>query len=53
MNTLTDPDFVAEMKKSNLEINPLNGDQVKKIVDDLFKLDPALLAKLSKILATK
>jgi tripartite-type tricarboxylate transporter receptor subunit TctC len=53
MNTLTDPDFVAEMKKSNLEINPLNGDQVKKIVDDLFKLDPALLAKLSKIVSTK
>jgi tripartite-type tricarboxylate transporter receptor subunit TctC len=53
MNTLTDPDFVAEMKKSNLEINPLNGEQVKKIVDDLFKLDPALLAKLAKILATK
>jgi tripartite-type tricarboxylate transporter receptor subunit TctC len=53
MNTLTDPDFVAEMKKSNLEINPLNGEQVKKIVDDLFKLDPTLLAKLSKILSTK
>jgi hypothetical protein len=53
MNTLTDPDFVTEMKKSNLEINPLSGDQVRKIVDDLFKLDPALLAKLSKILSTK
>lgn len=53
MNTLTDPDFVAEMKKSNLDINPLSGDQVKKIVDDLFKLDPVLLAKLSKILSTK
>jgi tripartite-type tricarboxylate transporter receptor subunit TctC len=53
MNTLTDPEFVAEMKKSNLEINPLSGDQVRKIVDDLFKLNPTLLAKLSKILSTK
>jgi tripartite-type tricarboxylate transporter receptor subunit TctC len=53
MNTLTDPDFVAEMKKSNLDINPLTGEEVKKIVDNLFKLNPALLSKLAKILATK
>ena len=53
MNTLTDTDFVAEMKKSNLDINPLTGEEVKKIVDSLFKLNPALLSKLAKILATK
>lgn len=52
-NTLTDPDFVAEMKKSNLDINPLTGEEVKKIVDSLFRLNPALLSKLAKILATK
>jgi tripartite-type tricarboxylate transporter receptor subunit TctC len=53
MNTLTDPEFVAEMKKSNLDINPLNGEEVKKIVDGLFRLNPALLSKLANILATK
>jgi len=53
MNTLKDPDFVAEMKKSNLDINPLTGEAVKKIVDSLFRLDPALLAKLANILAAK
>jgi tripartite-type tricarboxylate transporter receptor subunit TctC len=53
MNTLTDPDFVAEMKKSNLDINPLSGEEVKKIVDSLFSLNPALLSKLANILATK
>jgi len=52
-NTLTDPDFVAEMKKSNLDINPLTGEEVEKIVHSLFRLDPALLSKLAKILATK
>ncbi len=52
-NTLTDPDFVAEMKKSNLDINPLTGEEVEKIVHSLFKLNPALLSKLAKILATK
>jgi tripartite-type tricarboxylate transporter receptor subunit TctC len=53
MNTLTDPDFVTEMKKSNLDINPLTGEEVKKIVDSFFKLNPALLSKLANILATK
>jgi tripartite-type tricarboxylate transporter receptor subunit TctC len=53
MNTLTDPEFVSEMKKSNLDINPLTGEEVRKIVDNLFKLNPALLAKLAKILAAK
>jgi tripartite-type tricarboxylate transporter receptor subunit TctC len=52
-NTLTDPDFVAEMKKSNLDINPLTGEEVKKIVDSLFNLNPALLSKLAQILAGK
>jgi tripartite-type tricarboxylate transporter receptor subunit TctC len=52
-NTLTDPDFVAEMKKSNLDINPLTGEEVEKIVHSLFNLNPALLSKLAKILATK
>jgi tripartite-type tricarboxylate transporter receptor subunit TctC len=53
INTLNDPEFVAEMKRSNLEINPLTGEEVKKIVDNLFSLNPALLSKLAKILAAK
>ena len=51
--TLTDPDFVAESKKANLDINPLNGEEVKKIVDDLFKLTPAMRTKLAGVLAPK
>jgi tripartite-type tricarboxylate transporter receptor subunit TctC len=52
-NTLKDPDFGAEMKKSNLDINPLTGEEVKQIVDSLFGLNPALLSKLAQILAGK
>ena len=51
--TLTDPDFIAESKKANLDINPLSGEEVKKIVDDLFKLTPAMRTKLAGILAPK
>ena len=51
--TLTDPDFIAESKKANLDINPLSGEEVKKIVDDLFKLTPAMRTKLAGVLAPK
>jgi tripartite-type tricarboxylate transporter receptor subunit TctC len=51
--TLTDPDFIAESKKANLDINPLNGEEVKNIVDDLFKLTPAMRTKLAGVLAPK
>jgi len=52
-NTLTDPDFIAESKKANLDINPLTGEEVKKIVDELFKLTPSMRTKLAGILAPK
>jgi tripartite-type tricarboxylate transporter receptor subunit TctC len=51
--TLTDPEFVAEAKKANLDINPLTGEEVKKTVDGLFKLNPAVISKLANILAVK
>lgn len=51
--TLTDPEFIAEAKKANLDINPLSGGEVKKIVDELFKLSPAMRNKLATTLAAK
>jgi tripartite-type tricarboxylate transporter receptor subunit TctC len=51
--TLIDPEFVAEAKKGNLDINPLTGEEVKKIVDNLFKLEPTTLKKLASVLAAK
>jgi hypothetical protein len=51
--TLRDPDFIAEAKKATLDINPLSGAEVRKIVDNLFKLPQATRAKLASILALK
>jgi tripartite-type tricarboxylate transporter receptor subunit TctC len=53
MDTLKDPEFVAEAKKANLEIDPLTGEEVEKIVGELFKLSPATMAKLKAVLAVK
>jgi len=51
--TLTDAEFIAEAKKATLDINPLTGEEVKKIVDELFKLTPSMRTKLAGILAAK
>jgi tripartite-type tricarboxylate transporter receptor subunit TctC len=50
VDTMRDPEFVADAKRSKLEIDPLNGEDVTRVVGDLFKLDPALVAKLKGIL---
>ncbi len=52
-NTLKDPEFLLEAKKGGLEVNPLDGDEVKKVVDSLFALNPQTVAKLSSILTVK
>lgn len=52
-NTLKDPEFLLEAKKGGLEVNPLNGEEVKKVVDSLFALNPQIVAKLASILTVK
>jgi tripartite-type tricarboxylate transporter receptor subunit TctC len=48
--TLKDKDFLAEAVKSKLDVDPVSGEDVEKIIAGLFKLDHAMVAKLSEIL---
>ena len=48
--TLKDPDFVADAKKSRLNIGPIPVDDIEKDIAGLFKLDPKLVAKLKEVL---
>ena len=48
--TMRDPEFLAEAKKANLDIEPITGQEMEKTVARIFKLDPALAAKLKSIL---
>jgi tripartite-type tricarboxylate transporter receptor subunit TctC len=48
--TLKDPDFVAEAKKTRLEIAPTTGEELEKIVQNLFGLDSQLLTRLKEAL---
>lgn len=51
MDTLKDKEFLAEAEKSKLDVDPIPAEQVEKIIANLFKLEPALLAKLKQITA--
>ncbi len=48
--TLKDPEFVADAKKSKLDLDPLTGEELEKIVAGLFKLPPATVTQLREVL---
>jgi tripartite-type tricarboxylate transporter receptor subunit TctC len=51
--TMKDPEFLAEMKKSRLEVNPLTGGEMEVIVKKLFQMDAKNVAKIREILIPK
>jgi hypothetical protein len=50
MQTMKDPEFLAEAAKAKLDINPLDGADLERNVREVFNLDPALLPKAKEIL---
>ena len=49
-DTLKDPQLLAEAKKANLEIEYVSGEDVEAIVQGLYKIEPAFVAKLKQVL---
>ena len=50
MDTMKDPELLAEAKKASLDINPDDGAALEQNVREIFKLEPALIAKLKEVL---
>ncbi len=48
--TLRDPALLAEADKAKLDIEPITGEEHERMVEGLFKLEPALVAKLRTVL---
>jgi len=48
--TLKDAEFVADAKKARLNIDYIPADEIERDIMGLFKLDPALVAKLKDVL---
>jgi tripartite-type tricarboxylate transporter receptor subunit TctC len=50
MATVKDKDFLAEAEKAKLEINPLGGEAVRKIIEESAKTDPAILKRTAAMI---
>jgi tripartite-type tricarboxylate transporter receptor subunit TctC len=50
VETLKDSEFVADAKKSRLDTDPLTGEEIEKIVQQLFKMDASLVNQLKEVL---
>jgi tripartite-type tricarboxylate transporter receptor subunit TctC len=48
--TLKDKEFIAEMEKAKLDLNPVTGEELEKAVNGIFKMDTAMRAKMKEIL---
>jgi tripartite-type tricarboxylate transporter receptor subunit TctC len=49
-DTLKDPEFLAEAKKANLDINAMDGVELERAVKDILNLEPALIPKAKEML---
>jgi tripartite-type tricarboxylate transporter receptor subunit TctC len=53
LETLRDPELLAEAKKAKLEIDPMDGSTVKKTFASFYRYEPALLARIKEIIKPK
>jgi tripartite-type tricarboxylate transporter receptor subunit TctC len=51
METLQDREFLAEAEKMKLEINPVSGDEVQRIVQDVYRTPKPVAAAVADMLA--
>jgi tripartite-type tricarboxylate transporter receptor subunit TctC len=48
--TMDDPEFKADAKKTKLDLDPIGGEEVQKMIASIFKLPPSLVGKLKAAL---
>jgi tripartite-type tricarboxylate transporter receptor subunit TctC len=51
--TLKDPQFLAEAAKAKLEIDPIDGPGIEKMVNGLYEIEPAVVSRVKQILEAK
>ena len=49
--TMKDPAFLATAAKANMDLNPVSGDELQRIVAELFATPPSAVQRLKEILA--
>ena len=52
-DTMKDKDFVADADTAQLEVNPVIGPDIEKLVKEVYQTPPAIAAKVAQILNAK
>jgi tripartite-type tricarboxylate transporter receptor subunit TctC len=47
---LKDPELLSEAKKASLDIQYVSGEETDAVVQGLFKIEPAFIAKMKQVL---
>lgn len=50
LQTLRDPEFVADARRAKLEVDAIGGEETERLVQELFKLDRTVAARLKEVL---
>ncbi|HSV21577.1 MAG TPA: hypothetical protein VLJ17_00960 [Xanthobacteraceae bacterium] len=53
MATMTDPAFTADAERSQLEVNPVAGDDLQKLVAEIYRTPAEVAKKAAELLAVK
>ena len=51
--TLKDSQFLAEAEKAKLEIDPIDGPGIEKMVNGLYEIEPAVVNRVKQLLTAK
>jgi len=50
LDTYKDPEFMADVQKARLDMNPLSGEELEKIVARVYRLEKPIVEKLKEIM---
>ena len=53
IDTLKDPQLLAEAEKAKLEIDPVDGPGIEKMVKGLYEIEPATVNQVKQLLQSK
>jgi tripartite-type tricarboxylate transporter receptor subunit TctC len=53
MATMTDPAFVAEAEKAQIEVNPVAGEELQKLVAEIYRTPQEVARRAAQLLAPK
>jgi len=48
ISSLKDPQLVAEAEKAKLEIDPIDGPGIEKMVNGLYEIEPAVVSRVKQ-----